>query len=678
MSTGPSRPKRRNGTSCDTCKRRKVRCVGATPSNRSCDTCLAAKLACTYAGTFKNRVISKDYIERLESRLSELELLLKQTSVRDTEVPSTILLNSQEPSMDTSVGPGQDGEELRLSDEDFDSVAVIQQGISSLNVTPFHGRSSSSKLVSEVFEWKRQTSQLSASYDKSLSPVRLLKRSEFWSPYPWDSESTTLYNLFTFPERDLLDSLVALYFENVNYMYALLHRPKFEEYIARNYHLQDPQFANVVLLVLAIASRYSLDTRVILEGTESRLSAGWEWFSQVNIYNKQTLSIPTLFNLQAIVLYTIYVQNGPGQEEGWSLISSGLRLAQAIGAHRKKIYSSRLTVTDEQWKRVFWCLYHLDLQFALMLGRPCALHEEDFDLELPIDCDDEYWVTSTSGDFFEQPPDKPSKIAFIRSFLEANVILSYALRTMYSINKSKAFMGYAGQGWEERLVTELESRLNAWAAKIPPHLRFSPNIQDNIFFVQAAILNSVYHDLTILVHHPFVALGGRSSSITSSCLASCDRAAHACSNIASIVSRRAPLVLAPVLLHTAFTSAMILFFNLFSARRTGTSIDVADTIVCVDGCMRVLENAESRSWAAGQHRDILHNLAKLGDLPLVSASTLSVNHSVSAGNQDSPVELPPFSSPARPILTQVPPSTFDDDEQIRNMWNDAPIGMGFE
>ncbi|KIK69896.1 hypothetical protein GYMLUDRAFT_34290 [Collybiopsis luxurians FD-317 M1] len=678
MSTGPDRSRRRTGTSCDTCKRRKVRCVGATSNNRSCDTCLSAKLACTYSGTFKNRVISKDYIERLESRLSELELLLKQSSSsKDAVAPSAI---SQETSMELS----NDGDELELSDEDFDSVAVLQQGVSSLNITPFHGRSSSSKLVSDVFGWKRQSTQpFTSPLNTSSTAVQLLKRSQFWSPFPWDSESR-FYDPLTFPERDLFDSLVTLYFEHVNYMYALLHRPTFENLVAEGVHLRDPQFANVVMLVLANASRYSLDARVVLEGTDSRLSAGWKWFSQVNIYNKYTLSVPTLFNLQAIALYTLYTQNGPSQEEGWCLISSGLRLAQAIGAHRKKIYASKLTITDEQWKRAFWCLYLLDRQFAFLLGRPCSIHDEDFDLELPVDCDDEYWVQSDAGDSFEQPPDKPSRVAFIRCFLDANVILSLVLRTIYSTHKSKAFVGYTGQGWQERLVTEVESRLNSWSAKIPPHLQFDSYIQNDIFFVQAAILSSVYHDLTILVHHPFVAPGGKSSSITSSCIASCDEAAHGCSAIASVISRRAPMVLAPVLLHTAFTSAIILFFKLFSARRTGTGVDVADTMVCVHNCMKVLENAESRSWTAGQHRDILYNLAMLGDLPLPSTSIPSspsnypASTAVTPENSDRNVELSPFSNTVQYPSIQVPPSTFDTDERIRNMWNDAPMGIGVD
>ena len=38
----------------------------------------------------------------------------------------------------------------------------------------------------------------------------------------------------------------------------------------------------------------------------------------------------------------------------WSIIGLGIRMAQDIGIHRKKMYSAKPTVNDELWKRVFW------------------------------------------------------------------------------------------------------------------------------------------------------------------------------------------------------------------------------------------------------------------------------------------------------------------------------------
>jgi len=36
------------------------------------------------------------------------------------------------------------------------------------------------------------------------------------------------------------------------------------------------------------------------------------------------------------------------------MIGIGIRLATDVGAHRRKMYKSVMTVEDELWKRAFW------------------------------------------------------------------------------------------------------------------------------------------------------------------------------------------------------------------------------------------------------------------------------------------------------------------------------------
>ena len=43
----------------------------------------------------------------------------------------------------------------------------------------------------------------------------------------------------------------------------------------------------------------------------------------------------------------------------------------------------------------------------------------------------------------------------------------------YSINKSKALLGFVGQQWEQHIVAELDSALNKWIDSVPDH-RQSP------------------------------------------------------------------------------------------------------------------------------------------------------------------------------------------------------------
>jgi hypothetical protein len=81
-------------------------------------------------------------------------------------------------------------------------------------------------------------------------------------------------------------------------------------------------------------------------------------------------------------------------------------------------------------------------------------------------------------------------MSFFTSFLKLNHILAFALRTIvrflsfcfpqahysiqYSINKSKVFLGFVGQQWEQHFVAELDSALNQWIDAVPEHCMRCP------------------------------------------------------------------------------------------------------------------------------------------------------------------------------------------------------------
>lgn len=104
---------------------------------------------------------------------------------------------------------------------------------------------------------------------------------------------------FAFPEPDLLNSLVDLFFENSVRYLPILHRGTFQQQLNSGLHFTDEGFASVVLLVCSLGSRFSDDTRVLLDNTDSWYSAGWKWFSQVQKNQKLVnLRPPRLFDLQ--------------------------------------------------------------------------------------------------------------------------------------------------------------------------------------------------------------------------------------------------------------------------------------------------------------------------------------------------------------------------------------------
>lgn len=56
-----------------------------------------------------------------------------------------------------------------------------------------------------------------------------------------------------------------------------------------------------------------------------------------------------------------------------------------------------------------------------------------YDVDLPVDCDDEYWEHPDPEQAFKQPPGKPSKISFLKVFMKLLHILAFAQRNLVSL-----------------------------------------------------------------------------------------------------------------------------------------------------------------------------------------------------------------------------------------------------
>lgn len=61
----------------------------------------------------------------------------------------------------------------------------------------------------------------------------------------------------------------------------------------------------------------------------------------------------------------------------WAVSGIGLRLAQDVGAHRKKVYGNPISPEDESWKRAFWCLIAIDRTASCTMGRIPAIYDPE-------------------------------------------------------------------------------------------------------------------------------------------------------------------------------------------------------------------------------------------------------------------------------------------------------------
>ena len=186
----------------------------------------------------------------------------------------------------------------------------------------------------------------------------------------------------------------------------------------------------------------------------------------------------------------------------WPLVGLGIRFAQDKGLHRRR-GKQKHTAEDESAKRVFWSVVRFHFCIALTPHQGFDLYRSldvcfpwstlcnarrrvslqqifnvllpnyslrSFDLDYPIECDDEFWNTSDPEQAFKQPPGKPCKVSCFIWSIKLAELLGFALRTLYATRKSKMLIGLIGNEWESQVVAELDSSMNKWKDTLP-HFR---------------------------------------------------------------------------------------------------------------------------------------------------------------------------------------------------------------
>ncbi|KAJ7136916.1 fungal-specific transcription factor domain-containing protein, partial [Mycena epipterygia] len=382
---------------------------------------------------------------------------------------------------------------------------------------------------------------------------------------------------------DLLMSLISFYFENINPFLPLLHRHTFESGVRQNFHLTHAGFAKTLLLVCALGALYSNDVQhpPRAPGLPPR-PPGFKWIEQVDLFGHMVQGHPTIYDLQSYCLAAAFM-NGASSRGAWSLVGLGMRLAQDIGAHRFKLRSSANNLEQELEKRASWVLWLFDIQMSAALGRSNALRIHEFDIEMPIICDDDHWNAQIPR---FSPPNRPSVIAFFNSMLQLNHILSFSCSTLYTTKRRKILLGVGDDDWEEQVVAEFDTALNTWFETIPDHLRWDPDhlIPDDIFFDQSAVLHCMYYHTRIIIHRPLIHAMRSAQRLPS--LSICTTAARACSQVAQIQLQRRPKNPLWFSQTPLFTSAIVLLLNIWGGFASGRAAD--KDLDDIHRCMGVL------------------------------------------------------------------------------------------
>ncbi|KAL1961966.1 hypothetical protein VTN77DRAFT_701 [Rasamsonia byssochlamydoides] len=500
----------RNVSACNRCRLRKNRCDQRLPR---CQSCEKAGVRCVGYDPITKREVPRSYVYFLETRVAYLERLLVDNGIefkpaaafddgdqvdgeeRVTESAKALVSMSEssagdEPSnsneklskvtrerekVGSTADDGERGSNTNV-DRDIKDEERLDKLVSNIGMVSVQGTSDPRYLgsTSGISFARLVFAAVKSSVNGNGSDRSTVRPSE---RLPANSGGSTMRDSFfglqarpsmkraPFPDRELGERLVELYFEHANPQMPILHRGDFMELFDRIYTTDEANRAPRDLYLLNIV--FAIGAGIIFEGKGSvqdekerrtresspsppsskkrkRSSHQYqpeEYHASAVVHLEAFLgSAPSsegfgggLEELQAVLLLASFALLRPVAPGLWYIVGVAVRLAIDLGLHYEDgtgIDSigeegapahSRVEEQDKpkidsrergrrEWvrdfrRRLWWCVYSFDRLVSTCVGRPFGITDQVITTEFPSMLDDRY---ITKAGFLTPPKDAPS------------------------------------------------------------------------------------------------------------------------------------------------------------------------------------------------------------------------------------------------------------------------------
>ncbi|KAG7548904.1 hypothetical protein FFLO_03196 [Filobasidium floriforme] len=657
--------KRKRERACDHCRRLQARCDGSLFSeNDSCSNCRAHGVQCTYIQASERRGPPAGYIDALEFQVNRLEAAFRENHTEDQlfrltgprlnrddfdqvwfnqqlkdlniqRVPP--LKRTRKPKQESSRDDGtsyQPKEQYQTGNTGYTGntgdyrTEYDTKDLGRLPTDParnsigrnepmasrYFGRSSGV----DMLHWMQQQK---ATALQELPPTGLGKFQPPTYTAQWEKETladpqTSPIDYAIWPHEDLAEQLIKAYFDFENLTVPILNRILFKrDYWALRWR-HDRGFARVCLAVFALGASRVDDPEVYWprqtpadSQVSIRHSSGWKYIHSVISTSTTGTNPVTLEQLQADALLTAFLVQRKNYSEAWLYAGAGIRSCIDIGLHVTaglERFNDRTLL--ELYKRALWCLVYFDRSCSQVMGRPMAIPLEALDdgkFNLPSDIDDEFWDTGNIATDFQQPSDKPSKLAFFLNLLK---VQKHAMIAIDS-GRCNPNSGNERVGHSSSAARTFDLALQSWRNHdLPQHLRWSGKHSDIGFLIQSGVLEGIASQFQVFLHRPLLPIDLRQpdpQGIESARI--CDEAARTSCRIARTLANRHALHHA--LAMPIFASAIMRLFFFYASPASPSDAPEQAQITAQSDIQTCLQALDEISLGRGARiKDILLDL----------------------------------------------------------------------
>ncbi|KIL95390.1 hypothetical protein FAVG1_00127 [Fusarium avenaceum] len=506
-----SRPGKARSLACRQCRDRKIRCDGARPV---CDSCSRRGLCaeqCVYPEIEHEGSIasSRSYIRALQKRVQELEEKERQLEFvahgRDAFAATT-------PAHDEwrkhSSSPSVVSERLaRPPPRHVDHALPPIHADSGHPLPSFSARAGSLPVVHEPASYYSRPHHLmgaSPPLTDDLEDAASAKPSSFGS-YSSNVKAALMLQKITLPQADLMDELLAEYFNIEWITMPIIHRSSFyQRYhrliaVANSRYRRDipleeaTELAATYSLLLGMLAIGQLAKAPIAESTESHVSHAYEFHQQAKaLLLVDLLSLPSPAVVQALIVHARFLRRAGADQESWMFTGMAQRLAEGLMLH---VDLPGKAQAEREERRRTWCACALLVKMQNSSGSQL---NPTFGT-MPQEIDDEYLETCPNNADRAQPCDAPSRISFFNQTLKLFDNVLQPIQDSYF--KQPTFNNKESISDILSTALKLDCELEVWHAALPDHLRvkFPCTQPEAIFRRQATLLRMRYLETKALI-----------------------------------------------------------------------------------------------------------------------------------------------------------------------------------
>jgi proline utilization trans-activator len=290
------------------------------------------------------------------------------------------------------------------------------------------------------------------------------------------------------PSKDVTDTFVNAYFEQVHPNYLLFHRNTFQAryesmFVQPPLLVRDvePGWICCIFMILVFGAQ-------ALEDRDKKQSVQIQrhYLDMVQARLHQLISATTLVNVQALLLLQLYQHNCTERNSAFVLLGCASRMAMALGMHREGTSGGFGEMEREVRKRVWWTAYTFEQNQCAILGRPCAIDDTEVNISFPNE--------TMLGGGESVPP------GYIEYSVRLTKLMSDIRRKVYASPHGPGQGDYPKVSIAIQFLLDLDS----WSHSLPPPLRLECLSLHPKHRRAVILLHIQFHHTQALVSRPYI------------------------------------------------------------------------------------------------------------------------------------------------------------------------------